>query len=163
MGIFIKSGILHTLKFHLHTLSCHFWLNLWNDITPLLTLWSYVFLALTHRFDLVMTWCCQLPNHNLIECWRRSFGWPGWLSSVQGGLFVVLSFFFSKYIPWIPNSSSIKKRYRSSFLHSKFDLCSHFTAAMLCAPLWCIRDSVLFTNFSLITWTNESMLCISLW
>ena len=29
MGIFIKSGILHTLKFHLHTLSCHFWLNLW--------------------------------------------------------------------------------------------------------------------------------------
>ena len=28
MGIFIKSGILHTLKFHLHTLSCHFWLNL---------------------------------------------------------------------------------------------------------------------------------------
>ena len=29
MGIFIKSGILHTLKFHLHTLSCHFWLKLW--------------------------------------------------------------------------------------------------------------------------------------
>ena len=29
MGIFIKSGILHTLKFHLHTLSCDFWLNLW--------------------------------------------------------------------------------------------------------------------------------------
>ena len=29
MGIFIKSGILRTLKFHLHTLSCHFWLNLW--------------------------------------------------------------------------------------------------------------------------------------
>ena len=28
MGIFIKSGILHTLNFHLHTLSCHFWLNL---------------------------------------------------------------------------------------------------------------------------------------
>ena len=29
MGIFIKSGIFfHTLKFHLHTLSCHFWLNL---------------------------------------------------------------------------------------------------------------------------------------
>ena len=28
MGIFIKSGILHTLKFHLHTLSCYFWLNL---------------------------------------------------------------------------------------------------------------------------------------
>ena len=30
MGIFIKSGILHTLKFHLHTMSCHFWLNLWS-------------------------------------------------------------------------------------------------------------------------------------
>ena len=29
MGIFFKSGILHTLKFHLHTLGCHFWLNLW--------------------------------------------------------------------------------------------------------------------------------------
>ena len=29
MGIFIKSGILPPLKFHLHTLSCHFWLNLW--------------------------------------------------------------------------------------------------------------------------------------
>ena len=28
MGIFIKIGILHTLKFHLHTLSSHFWLNL---------------------------------------------------------------------------------------------------------------------------------------
>ena len=28
MGIFIKSCILHALKFHLHTLSCHFWLNL---------------------------------------------------------------------------------------------------------------------------------------
>ena len=28
MGNFIKGGILHTLKFHLHTLSCHFWLNL---------------------------------------------------------------------------------------------------------------------------------------
>ena len=28
MGIVIKSGILHTLKLHLHTLSCHFWLNL---------------------------------------------------------------------------------------------------------------------------------------
>ena len=28
MGIFMKSGILHTLKFDLHTLSCHFWLNL---------------------------------------------------------------------------------------------------------------------------------------
>ena len=28
MGIFIKNGILHTLKFHLHTLSCDFWLNL---------------------------------------------------------------------------------------------------------------------------------------
>ena len=27
-SIFIKSGILHTLKFHLHTPSCHFWLNL---------------------------------------------------------------------------------------------------------------------------------------
>ena len=25
----MKSGILHTLKFDLHTLSCHFWLNLW--------------------------------------------------------------------------------------------------------------------------------------
>ena len=30
MGIFIKIGILHTLKFHLHTLGCHFWLNLWE-------------------------------------------------------------------------------------------------------------------------------------
>ena len=35
MGIFFKSVILHTLKFHLHTLSCQFWLNLrppptWN-------------------------------------------------------------------------------------------------------------------------------------
>ena len=29
MGNFIKSIILYTLKFHLHTLSCHFWLNLW--------------------------------------------------------------------------------------------------------------------------------------
>ena len=29
MGNFIKGGILHTLKFHLHILSCHFWLNLW--------------------------------------------------------------------------------------------------------------------------------------
>ena len=28
MGNFIKKGILHTLKFCLHTLSCHFWLNL---------------------------------------------------------------------------------------------------------------------------------------
>ena len=28
MGIFIKIGILHTLKFHLHTPSSHFWLNL---------------------------------------------------------------------------------------------------------------------------------------
>ena len=33
MGIFIKIGILHTLKFHLHTLSCHFWLNLWVNST----------------------------------------------------------------------------------------------------------------------------------
>ena len=28
MGIFIKSVILHTLKFQMHSLSCHFWLNL---------------------------------------------------------------------------------------------------------------------------------------
>ena len=27
----MKSGILHTLKFDLHTLSCHFWLNLWGE------------------------------------------------------------------------------------------------------------------------------------
>ena len=27
-GFFIKSGILYTLIFHLHTLSCYFWLNL---------------------------------------------------------------------------------------------------------------------------------------
>ena len=31
MGIFIKICILHILKFHLHTLSCHFWLNLWLE------------------------------------------------------------------------------------------------------------------------------------
>ena len=31
MGIFFKSVILHTPKFHLHTLSCHFWLNLCAD------------------------------------------------------------------------------------------------------------------------------------
>ena len=30
MGNFIKSGNSHTLKFYLHTLSCHFWLNLWS-------------------------------------------------------------------------------------------------------------------------------------
>ena len=35
MGIFIKSGILHTLKFHLHTLSRHFWLNLCAQATIL--------------------------------------------------------------------------------------------------------------------------------
>ena len=37
MGIFIKNGILHTLKFHLHTLSCHFWLNLCPHWTTLET------------------------------------------------------------------------------------------------------------------------------
>ena len=30
-GFSIKSGILHILNFHLHTLSCHFWLNLWKQ------------------------------------------------------------------------------------------------------------------------------------
>ena len=34
MGIFFKSGILHTLRFHLLTQSCHFWLNLYWHAQP---------------------------------------------------------------------------------------------------------------------------------
>ena len=40
MGIFIKSGILHILKFHLHTLSCLFWLNLCFQISITVRYWS---------------------------------------------------------------------------------------------------------------------------
>ena len=39
MWIFFKNGILHTLKFHLHTLSCHFWLNLCTEKS---LIWSHL-------------------------------------------------------------------------------------------------------------------------
>ena len=41
MEIFVKRGILHTLMFHLHTLSCYFWLNLWTLFTFILFMSSY--------------------------------------------------------------------------------------------------------------------------
>ena len=60
MGIFIKSGILHTLKCHLHTLSCHLWLNLW----------------ISSKFQL-HEWERRLKNFDdkqIIEFLK--FGWP---------------------------------------------------------------------------------------
>ena len=35
-----------------------------KDVTPLLTHWSYVFLALTHRYNLLSDWCNHLSMPN---------------------------------------------------------------------------------------------------
>ena len=67
MGIFIKSGILHTLKFHLHTLRCHFWLNLClSNLQLLETYWSICSCSLSN-LQLLETYLsiCSCPLSNL--------------------------------------------------------------------------------------------------
>ena len=59
MGIFINSGILHTIKFYLLTLSCDFWLNLYLTEDEL-------------TLVQVMAWCHQAASNHLSQCLLRS-------------------------------------------------------------------------------------------
>ena len=56
---FIKSGILHTLKFHLHTLSCHFWLNLCLA----------VFFFSSSQCSCVFWWCGESYLNHVFDCY----------------------------------------------------------------------------------------------
>ena len=60
----IKSGILNTLKFHLHTLSCHFWLNL----RPLLMM---PWLLVSPGYQQPWYWLCMI--HKFMSSKRNDF------------------------------------------------------------------------------------------
>ena len=75
MGIFIKIGILHTLKFHLHTLTCHFWLNLclapnrwqviiWTNADPI----HWRIYAVLGGDQLI---CLSMQYHSLVYIYRE--------------------------------------------------------------------------------------------
>ena len=73
MGIFIKSGILHTLKFHLHTLNCHFWLNLWPQVI------ACCLTAPRAVFDIAQILAYLVHNMSRSQLYLGfgHFGWPG--------------------------------------------------------------------------------------
>ena len=85
-GISSKKGILHIIKFCLHTPSCHFWLNLWHKAISIIS----IIVLLMHQYnacltltplvmpygdifgttlDQVMARCLMAPSHYLSQCW----------------------------------------------------------------------------------------------
>ena len=152
MGIFIKSGILHTLKFDLHTLSCHFWLNLCSKhITSCKQINVKLFSSESHR--------TPLRSQNWFRSWlgvirQHSITWANvhWDPCQHTWIAISINF----YLPASQNNIFLNR------LKFRRKLCLNPLARLTIIFMWS-GQSVMLSHMASLghngsVWTNRNIL-----